>query len=1577
MIRFCSICKECYITDDFISEDGGEMDEIEKYVNCFLHLKRGVSIYGPAPHKLVLLLAVIRGIEQKRIKENKIFPDQALMDDFSRIWNEFVHTSHSRSFLLPFLHLHGDGFWHLVPASGNDKFLNVSSIRSFKDLKKIIQYACFDTKLYQLLEKSETRDSLRRALFSRLNSPAEVMGTESNRTACEKKTPRTEQSCAVALPADNLTQQGPDKKKEFPFPYKGDVVHREYLENIYRFLRTNRKKTFCIPDLLQMKEIQNLCGDYADPGKKVRQIVTAHADETYPYHTRRSTPICFSQKKHGVWSFRPHVKKELPLNSKNSLSYDEWAQALYNYFFPVDKVQKNLHLFLCDGWILCKIWKNNPLLNSDKSYEDIVSDFVKAVLQKIGREPLLEYPLRHSDFHFYHLPFLCLFSLAWQYDTPIHKRMNHYYERLKSLVTWAAEYQKLRTPGITKGAFSEKHNELWRKFNRALVRKQCSIVLPEKQGRPIDYPHMHAVFNKEDSKRLCLYFAMKNIPAVRSMRDAKEIFYAIKRTSNEAGIFKGEYSSVIGNCIREYFMFWKSQYCCRVADPFSIPLVKSHFFTFLGEGSYDKKSKIDSEDAKELYAKLQKYSNFLAAQKFHPQQIFYMNLAFQNWKNNKCQFNWINTSVLTKILNYAQEKTLQTISDQEAKRLFHSFNLPFEWKEWMADDIRQSSTDRSVSRSQLDVFCAWKVLTAHNRLYAVLQVEGADHTFCLSQKGHREIPLTDDAEYFSLENLLYSGFDLKENLLLKNSELGWKRKIPSIFPMDYDPPTIFRLSYQEYMEKIPHGINVGHLESVAAIFPRQFSEQIQRGKIPELEGGMLEFLPEELNGYPVSIIHLTSNKLTWKKEILLTCTASPYLAFQKADVQAETMSIVLTRQGASLPALRNAEAARWTCDNRKISPDKIQNLPLGSHKLVCHLQNGKTLRKEILVIPSGLGMKSCQFAGWSWSYDPANQESRLLRKQLLTAVLQKETREIRCFFEMPEKAFFWWCYRIGGDYKINETLHYPNLASYRDAAEYLKFAPDEPVKFQIYADQTLLNPDEKAMSLQELKEFAEACLSDFFLLGKTLRIQKDQKCLLTAALLPEEGDAFLCHDESFNPGKNSTDHHWKVAKEQNLQALQHKDSCYVKGRWKNTEVYVSSPTFCGWWFIEENQKLHFMERRSFRSLQEFRKCSLSFSQKTGNLSFLCEKETIKDQISSYEELLNVIQCSMKSIRGKTITICNNGIPIADIREVFADYSFEDAREFYFENCMKTPVFILHLTLDSIFFNSVRSKKTSMLHQNLDDFPDPTGSQYFIAIRQTVPRPCSCDEVLNLLQETPSAVVSVFCYEQVTYQVNNLLEELEEREKQCGKTANRTDAAERLRRFQALKQFDLRFFPDECRFADGIQEQSPYRSAQECNEYNFEYFLRNGFENWVDQRNIIMDAFLNFDQANISKLHRFQKNNLNVLCDKCIESGYGGLLASMNSALLRNLDDVTEDLPSSVQKLLSLMEKRGLSNHTLQCLKTLIIGFAALKTPPHDREKRCCLGYFYHDLLFGNLLNSSQKRQIHALYLILADAHITG
>ncbi len=69
MIRFWSAYKESHITDSFISEDGGGMNKIEKYVNCFLHLKRGITIYGPAPHKLVLILAVIRGIEQKRIKE--------------------------------------------------------------------------------------------------------------------------------------------------------------------------------------------------------------------------------------------------------------------------------------------------------------------------------------------------------------------------------------------------------------------------------------------------------------------------------------------------------------------------------------------------------------------------------------------------------------------------------------------------------------------------------------------------------------------------------------------------------------------------------------------------------------------------------------------------------------------------------------------------------------------------------------------------------------------------------------------------------------------------------------------------------------------------------------------------------------------------------------------------------------------------------------------------------------------------------------------------------------------------------------------------------------------------------------------------------------------------------------------------------------------------------------------------------------------------------------------------------------------------------------------------------------------
>ena len=45
---------------------------LQKYDHKFAKLRQGVTKYGPAPHKPVLLLAVLRGMEEGWIAENRI-----------------------------------------------------------------------------------------------------------------------------------------------------------------------------------------------------------------------------------------------------------------------------------------------------------------------------------------------------------------------------------------------------------------------------------------------------------------------------------------------------------------------------------------------------------------------------------------------------------------------------------------------------------------------------------------------------------------------------------------------------------------------------------------------------------------------------------------------------------------------------------------------------------------------------------------------------------------------------------------------------------------------------------------------------------------------------------------------------------------------------------------------------------------------------------------------------------------------------------------------------------------------------------------------------------------------------------------------------------------------------------------------------------------------------------------------------------------------------------------------------------------------------------------------------------------
>ncbi len=114
----------------------------------------------PAPHKAVLLLSVIQGMEGGDIGENKIFITPELVARFKDNWHMLVHSDQfSPNFSLPFYHLKSGGFWHLHTHPGMEVLLTSSgSIKSFSGLKNAVAYACLDEGVYDLLLKRVNRE---------------------------------------------------------------------------------------------------------------------------------------------------------------------------------------------------------------------------------------------------------------------------------------------------------------------------------------------------------------------------------------------------------------------------------------------------------------------------------------------------------------------------------------------------------------------------------------------------------------------------------------------------------------------------------------------------------------------------------------------------------------------------------------------------------------------------------------------------------------------------------------------------------------------------------------------------------------------------------------------------------------------------------------------------------------------------------------------------------------------------------------------------------------------------------------------------------------------------------------------------------------------------------------------------------------------------------------------------------------------------------------------------------------------------------------------------------------------------
>ena len=138
-------------------------DTLEKYVQKMKRL-RVDRAHGVAPHKPLLLLAVIELIERGQIQENKISLSPDLAETFIKYWSKV--TDRKPNIALPFFHLRSDGFWHLHPNAGYEKVLDVADrITAISRLREVIAYVSLDDDLFVLLTDASNREIIRQTLI--------------------------------------------------------------------------------------------------------------------------------------------------------------------------------------------------------------------------------------------------------------------------------------------------------------------------------------------------------------------------------------------------------------------------------------------------------------------------------------------------------------------------------------------------------------------------------------------------------------------------------------------------------------------------------------------------------------------------------------------------------------------------------------------------------------------------------------------------------------------------------------------------------------------------------------------------------------------------------------------------------------------------------------------------------------------------------------------------------------------------------------------------------------------------------------------------------------------------------------------------------------------------------------------------------------------------------------------------------------------------------------------------------------------------------------------------------------------
>ena len=149
---------------------------IDDYARRFARLRTnrnrkvwsGVTAHQ-APHKPILLLCVLDLFDSGEISSNLVEISEDLAELFGLYWERVLPFGRPGNLALPFFHLQGDGFWHLLPGQGSNSL--GSQITSLGRLREETVGARLDENLYDLVRLKVNRDRLRSVLVETYFSP--------------------------------------------------------------------------------------------------------------------------------------------------------------------------------------------------------------------------------------------------------------------------------------------------------------------------------------------------------------------------------------------------------------------------------------------------------------------------------------------------------------------------------------------------------------------------------------------------------------------------------------------------------------------------------------------------------------------------------------------------------------------------------------------------------------------------------------------------------------------------------------------------------------------------------------------------------------------------------------------------------------------------------------------------------------------------------------------------------------------------------------------------------------------------------------------------------------------------------------------------------------------------------------------------------------------------------------------------------------------------------------------------------------------------------------------------------------